>query len=169
MKENRDALNPNFKLFSLKNMMYLSRWYCIYRPSTSWNCLQIYANIDKFVNIRYIFLLARRAYSWLFQLAQMWKLLAPGVGLGDASTNDGLPEISKMKYRNRIPEPGTTISDFADNKKVHARRVLSIIRAWFLFYVKHALQYVNGHAVHIGIVIGPRTVVLASAAPRTYY
>ena len=34
-----------------------------------------------------------------------------------ASTNDGLPEISKMKYRNRIrnriPEPGTTISGFA--------------------------------------------------------
>ena len=29
---------------------------------------------------------------------------------------------------------------------VHARRVLSIIRAWFLFYVKHVLQYVNGHA-----------------------
>jgi hypothetical protein len=25
-----------------------------------------YANIDKFVHIRYIFLLARRAYSWLF-------------------------------------------------------------------------------------------------------
>ena len=23
------------------------------------------------------------------------------------NTNDGLPEISKMKYRNRIPEPGT--------------------------------------------------------------
>ena len=41
MKENRDALNPNFKLFSLKDMMYLSRWYCIYRPSISWNCLQI--------------------------------------------------------------------------------------------------------------------------------
>jgi hypothetical protein len=36
-----------------------------------------YTNIDKFVNIQYIFLLARRAYSWLFQLAQMWKLLAP--------------------------------------------------------------------------------------------
>jgi hypothetical protein len=34
-----------------------------------------------------------------------------------ASTNDGLPEISKMKYRNRIPEPGTTISGFADSKK----------------------------------------------------
>jgi hypothetical protein len=45
-----------------------------------------YANIDKFVNIRYIFLLASRAYSWLFQLAQMWKLLAPGVGLGDFLT-----------------------------------------------------------------------------------
>ena len=45
-----------------------------------------YTNIDKFVNIRYIFLLARRAYSWLFQLAQMWKLLAPGVGLVDFLT-----------------------------------------------------------------------------------
>ena len=32
-----------------------------------------------------------------------------------ASTNDGLLEILKMKYR--IPEPGTTISDFADSKK----------------------------------------------------
>jgi hypothetical protein len=42
-----------------------------------------YTNIDKFVNIQYIFLLACRAYSWLFQLAQMWKLLAPGVGLVD--------------------------------------------------------------------------------------
>jgi hypothetical protein len=45
-----------------------------------------YTNIDKFLNIRYTFLLARRAYSWLFQLAQMWKLLAPGVGLGDFLT-----------------------------------------------------------------------------------
>jgi len=34
-----------------------------------------YANIDKFVNIRYIFL-----------LAQMWKLLAPGIGLVDFLT-----------------------------------------------------------------------------------
>jgi hypothetical protein len=34
-----------------------------------------------------------------------------------ASTNDDLPEILKMKYRNRIPEPGTTISGFADSKK----------------------------------------------------
>jgi hypothetical protein len=34
-----------------------------------------------------------------------------------ASTNDGLPEISKMKYRNRIPEPGTTISGLLDERK----------------------------------------------------
>ena len=47
-----------------------------------------YANIDKFVNIQYIFLLARQAYSWLFQLAQMWKLLAPGVGLVDFLTSE---------------------------------------------------------------------------------
>ena len=32
-------------------------------------------------------------------------------------TNDGLPEISKMNYRNRIPEPGTTISGFVDSLK----------------------------------------------------
>ena len=31
------------------------------------------------------------------------------------STNDGLPKISKVIYR--IPEPGTTISSFADSKK----------------------------------------------------
>jgi hypothetical protein len=38
-------------------------------------------------------------------------------------TNDGLPEISKMEYR--IPEPGTTISGFADSlkkKKINADR-----------------------------------------------
>jgi hypothetical protein len=40
-----------------------------------------------------IFLLARRAYSWLFQLAQMWKLLAPGVGLGDLLTPAGVEDI----------------------------------------------------------------------------
>jgi hypothetical protein len=34
-----------------------------------------------------------------------------------ASTNDGLPEISEMKYQNLFPEPGTTISGFADSKK----------------------------------------------------
>jgi hypothetical protein len=28
-----------------------------------------------------------------------------------------LLEFSKIKYRNQIPEPGTTISGFVDNKK----------------------------------------------------
>ena len=28
-----------------------------------------------------------------------------------------LPKFSKIKYRNWIPEPGTTISGFVDNKK----------------------------------------------------
>jgi hypothetical protein len=28
-----------------------------------------------------------------------------------------LPEFSKIKFRNRIPEPGTTISGFVDNNK----------------------------------------------------
>ena len=32
---------------------------------------------------------------------------------------------------------------------VHAHRVLSIMRARFLFYVKHVLQYVNGHAASV--------------------
>jgi hypothetical protein len=32
-----------------------------------------------------------------------------------ASINNDLPEISKMKYRNRIPDSGTTISGCADN------------------------------------------------------
>jgi hypothetical protein len=60
-----------------------------------------YANIDKFVNIRYIFLLARRAYSWLFQLAQMWKLLAPGVGLGDFVTPaDIVAEQASVHWRS---------------------------------------------------------------------
>ena len=40
------ALNPNFKLFSLKDMMYLSRWYWIYRTLTSWNCLQIFTLVS---------------------------------------------------------------------------------------------------------------------------
>ena len=34
-----------------------------------------------------------------------------------ASTNDSLPEISKMKYRNQFPEPEKTISGFGDGKK----------------------------------------------------
>jgi hypothetical protein len=57
-----------------------------------------YANIDKLVNIRYIFLLARRAYSWLFQLAQMWKLLAPGVGLGDLLTPEQCTSKTKLTH-----------------------------------------------------------------------
>ena len=40
-----------------------------------------------------------------------------------ASTNEGLPEISKMKYRNRILEPGTTISGFADSKKKKKKNI----------------------------------------------
>jgi hypothetical protein len=41
------------------------------------------------------------------------------------STNDGLPEISKMKYRNRIPE--TTISSFADGKKEKKKRIMPTV------------------------------------------
>ena len=44
-----------------------------------------YANIDKFVNIGIYFFTSPS----LFQLAQMWKLLAPGVGLVDFLTPDG--------------------------------------------------------------------------------
>jgi hypothetical protein len=53
-------------------------------------------NIDKVVHIRYIYLLARRAYSWLFQLTQMWKLLAPGIGLVDFLTPAGY--IGQVEY-----------------------------------------------------------------------
>jgi hypothetical protein len=38
-----------------------------------------YVKIDKFVNIRYIFLLACRAYSWLFQLAQNIEITSVGL------------------------------------------------------------------------------------------
>jgi hypothetical protein len=31
-----------------------------------------------------------------------------------------------MKYRNQIPEPGTTISGFADNKKKKKRKKLML-------------------------------------------
>ena len=68
-----------------------------------------YANIEKFVNIQYIFLLACRAYSWLFQLAQMWKLLAPSIGLGDFLT----PDLAKQFQRRRfleIDQPETRIA-----------------------------------------------------------
>jgi hypothetical protein len=53
----------------------------------------------------YIFLIARRAYSWLFQLAQMWKLLAPGVGLGDFLT----PAL--YRKNNRKHEVGRLCND----------------------------------------------------------
>jgi hypothetical protein len=33
-----------------------------------------------------------------------------------------LPEISKMKYRNPFPEPGTTISGCAGNKKMKNKK-----------------------------------------------
>jgi hypothetical protein len=40
----------------------------------------------------------------------------------------GLPvptfELSKIKYRNRIPEPGTTISGFVDNKKKKKKKLI---------------------------------------------
>jgi hypothetical protein len=38
-----------------------------------------------------------------------------------------LPEILKIKHRNRIPEPGTTISGFADKKKKKKR----LASRWF--------------------------------------
>jgi hypothetical protein len=49
-----------------------------------------------------------------------------------ASTNDGLPEISKMKYRIRIPEPGTTISGFADSKKKNKKFNVQLAQMWKL-------------------------------------
>ena len=81
-----------------------------------------YTNIDKLVNIQYIFLvilfsnhyiflIARRAYSWLFQLAQMWKLLAPGVGLGDFLT----PAL--YRKNNRKHEVGRLCNDMHFNYK----------------------------------------------------
>jgi hypothetical protein len=54
-----------------------------------------------------------------------------------ASTNEGLPEISKMKYRNRILEPGTTISGFADSKK---KNLFTCVR-------KHTYIYIFGLTV----------------------
>ena len=47
-------------------------------------------------------------------------------------TNDGLPEISKMNNRNRIQEPGTTISGFADskNKSINANRPTLDFLTW---------------------------------------
>jgi hypothetical protein len=63
------ALNPNFKLFSLKDMMYLSRWYCIYSPSTSWNCLQIvplmfFYETTRWVPKNILKLLINSSFNW---------------------------------------------------------------------------------------------------------
>ena len=63
-----------------------------------------YTNIDKFVNIQYIFIL-------LFQLAQMWKLLAPGVGLVDFLT----PAL--YRKNNRKHEVGRLCNDMHFNYK----------------------------------------------------
>ena len=73
-------------LFRQKASGWINKTLLLIKQHITYMNISRYANIDKFVNIRYIFLLARLAYSWLFQLAQMWKLLAPGVGLGDLLT-----------------------------------------------------------------------------------
>jgi hypothetical protein len=75
------------------------------KPHITYMNISRYANIDKFVNIRYIFLLARRAYSWLFQLAQMWKLPAPGVGLGDLLTPDSIQHYV-IKFASDLRQVG---------------------------------------------------------------
>jgi hypothetical protein len=72
--------------FRQKASVWINKTLLLIKQHITYMNISRYANIDKFVNIRYLFLLAHRAYSWLFQLAQMWKLLAPGVGLGDFLT-----------------------------------------------------------------------------------
>jgi hypothetical protein len=76
--------------FQQKASGWINKTLLLIKQHITYMNISRYANIDKFVNIRYIFLLARRAYSWLFQLTQMWKLLAPGVGLGDLLTPDNI-------------------------------------------------------------------------------
>jgi hypothetical protein len=72
--------------FRQKASGWINKTLLLIKQHVTYMNISRYANIDKFVNIRYIFLLARWAYSWLFQLAQIWKLLAPSVGLGDLLT-----------------------------------------------------------------------------------
>jgi hypothetical protein len=72
--------------FRQKTSGWINKTLLLIKQHITYMNINRYANIDKFVNIRYIFLLACWAYSWLFQLVQMWKLLAPGVGLGDFLT-----------------------------------------------------------------------------------
>jgi hypothetical protein len=70
-------------------------------------------------------------------------------------TNDGLPEISKKKYGNRIPEPGTTISGFADSKKKEKKRLMPIDRPTldFFLHVTVNTQFFFGLVVYIVIVL----------------
>jgi hypothetical protein len=70
--------------FRQKASGWINKTFLLIKQHITYMKISRYANID--VNIPYIFLLARRAYSWLFQLAQMWKLLALGVGLVDFLT-----------------------------------------------------------------------------------
>jgi hypothetical protein len=82
---NRERLFPVLTIVKKKFFLmttdprWINKTLLLIKQHITYMNISRYANIDKFVNIRYIFLLARRAYSWLFQLAQMWKLLAPGV------------------------------------------------------------------------------------------
>ena len=100
-----------------------------------------YANIDKFVNIRYIFLLARRAYSCLFQLAQMWKLLAPGVGLGDLLTPAYV--IFFQNYGLRTPSNMATVVTM--NRKL----VKKFIKKLFQNPVKSQMQLNHMERMHM--------------------
>jgi hypothetical protein len=62
-----------------------------------------------------------------------------------ASINDGLPEISKMKYR--ILEPGTTISGFADNKKIKIKNESRPTDPRFFWHVT-----VNTHIFFLAVI-----------------
>jgi hypothetical protein len=83
--------------FQQKASSWINKKLLLIKRHITYMNISRYANIVKFVNIQYIFLLARRAYSWLFQLAQMWKLLAPGIGLGYFLTPAVLPWIIVIK------------------------------------------------------------------------
>jgi hypothetical protein len=80
--ENTQIFYLLFSQFRQKASGWINKTLLLIKQHIAYMNISRYANIDKFVNnIRYIFLLAHRAYSWLFQLAQMWELLAPGVGV----------------------------------------------------------------------------------------
>jgi hypothetical protein len=75
----RRASKKKYPQFQQKASGWINKTLMLIKQHITYMNISRYANIDKFVNIRYFFLLARRAYSWLFQLAQMWKLLAPAI------------------------------------------------------------------------------------------